>query len=189
MLCVVAVRTTLPRSNPTGGGSRHRIHRLSILKPLRALDLLQGSLVEVRHDLADECPPDLLVIAVIGGLAGELKPPAMPNPAGWQVDRCRRATDRDEAREPDRVLADRNAEHIVVALPDGRTNIAEIIHVGDLALANDLVPFVEEVGGAVERLARHVAAELQQQERGCIIRGVVASAPDRYFKIVEHGER
>src|SRR5262249_15410871 len=147
--------------------------RLSILKPLGALDLLQGLQVEVRHDLANERPPDLLVVAVIGGLARELNAPAMPNPAGWQVDGRRRATDRDEARKSDRVLPDRNAEHIVVALPDGRTNIAEIIHVGDLTLANDLVPFVEEVGGAVERLARDVGAELQQQERGRVIRGVV----------------
>src|SRR5262245_18921703 len=159
----------------------------SIRNPLGALHLLQLVLVDVRQDVRDERTPDLYVGAGIRRLSGDIAA-AVHDAARWQLDRGGVAADGDEAREADRVLADRPAQQVVVALPHCGADVAHVMHVPNLAFARDPVPLIEKIRGGEYGLARSVVAELKQQERSRIINGVVQAPPRGYFEIVEHRE-
>src|SRR5215470_11504254 len=130
----------------------------SIRNPLGALHLLQLLLVDLRQDGRGECAPDFFIVAGISRLTAQ-RAAAVRDAARRQINRSIGTADRNETREPDRILADRDAQQVVVALPHSRTDVAQVVHVRDLSIPDGRVPLVEEVSGAEDRLARDVGAE------------------------------
>src|SRR5262249_13934835 len=86
-----------------------------------------------------------------------------------------------EHRIPDEIAADGNAKQIVIALFDVRTDAGEI-DIGRVDLS-------EKIGSAKDRLFGDVGAELQHQERGKVIGGILDVAPDRDPKHVDRRAR
>src|SRR5262249_37799741 len=120
---------------------------------------------------------DLVVLAMLGRVQLQ----AAGDAAGRQIRRRFLAKNWQEHRIPDEIAANGNAKQIVIALFDVRTDAGEI--------DTGRVDLSEKIGSAKDRLFGDVGAELQHQERGEVISGILDVAPDRDPKHVDRRAR